>query len=88
MSKKPMSMETVMKQDVCDATASIDALPESNGLPSVEGASVTDDEPARARPSPAEEFVAWVAGLEWAAAYSDSVTRLLEEVQKRARRLL
>lgn len=46
------------------------------------------EETAPVRLSPAEEYVQWVVAQEWAAAYSDSVTRLLEAIQKRARALL
>lgn len=91
MAKKPMNMEESL--DALGVMApgmdggvlqEVPSCEWEGDLPQDEAAVV---EPAWVRLSPAEQYIAWVASQEWAAAYSDSVTRLLEEIQKRARAL-
>ena len=85
MAKNPMTVEESL-----DALGAVDGgvLADCEWEGDLPVADAPSEEPAWVKLSPAEEFAVWVAGLEWAAAYSDSVTRLLEEIQKRARALL
>lgn len=82
MAKKPMNVEEAL-----EALGDVDGGVLQDEVAAVE-VPAEEVETARVRLSPAEEFVAWVASQQWGAAYSDSVTRLLEDIQKRARALL